>query len=100
MRRKQLAIAGMAALTLLAFTSSKAEEVMKQTAASRQASKARGHTNQDNEGPPDIAAGTTTGAAGQKEGDNKPLLDSGTMDKAAKESNDALKKMDKVLDGF
>lgn len=97
---KQLAVAGVTTLALLAFTSSLAEEITKQTAASRQVSKARGQVNQDNDGSANFTSGITTSPAGQKEGDNTPLLDSGAMDKAAKETSDTLKKMDKVLDGF
>lgn len=100
MKTRQLMTAGVAALALLTYTCSSAEETTKPTAASKQASKARSHANQDNEGSADTTSGATSSTAGQKDSDNTHLLDTSTMDKTARDTNDALKKMDKVLDGF
>ena len=91
-----------AALSLLAFANCQAEEgAAKQSAASRQAAKARDQaTRQDKEGPPDLATAATAGAAGQKEGDRMPVLDSPVIDKAARDTGDNWKKLDKALDRF
>lgn len=97
----QLIVAGAAAFALLAFANCQAEENVKQSAASRQAAKARDYgSRQDKEGPPDAAAASTTGAAGLKDGDKTPLLDSPVVEKAAKDMGDNWKKLDKALDRF
>lgn len=94
-------VTGAAALSLLAHANCQAAENTKQSVASRQASKARDQaTRQDKEGPPDVASAATTGAAGQKEGDRMPVLDSPVVEKAAKDTGDNWKKLDKVLDRF
>ena len=100
MKTHRLVVAGATALSLFAFANCQAEE-NKQSAASRQASKARDYGNrQDKEGPPDIAAASAASAAEQKDGDKMPVLDSPVVDKAAKDTGDNWKKMDKVLDRF
>ena len=99
MKNTNLIVAGAAVLSLLAFTNCRAEEPAKQSASSRQASKARDYaTRQDKEGPPDVAAASSSSAAGQKEGDKTPVLDTQAIDKAAKDTGDSWKKMDKLLD--
>jgi len=93
--------AGVAALSLFAFAHCQAEEANKQSAASKLSSKARDHAQrQDQEGPPSVAAAATTGAAGQVDGDKMPVVDSPVVDKAAKDTGDNWKKMDKMLDRF
>jgi len=90
-----------AALSLFAFANCQAEEANKQSAASRLSSKARDHAQrQGQEGPPSVAAAATTGAAGQAEGDKMPVVDSQVVDKAARDTGDNWKKMDKILDRF
>lgn len=94
-------MAAAAAFSLLAIAPSQADDGGKQSAASRQAAKARDYaTRQDKEGPPDVAAASSAGAAGQKEGDKMPVLDTQAIDKAAKNTGDNWKKLDKVLDRF
>lgn len=101
MNAYQLILTGAAALALLAFANCQAEEGSKQSAASRQASKAHDYANrQDQEGPPDVPAATSTSATGQKDGERTPLLDGQVVDKAAKDTGDNWKKLDKVLDRF
>ena len=99
---KPLIVTSAAALALLAFSPCQAaEDGGKQSAASRQSSKARDYaTRQDKEGPPDVAAASSASASGQKDGDKMPVLDSPVVDKAAKDTGDNWKKMDKVLDRF
>jgi len=93
-------VAGLAALSLFAFANCQAEEGKKESVASRQASKAREYgSRQDKEGPTDVAA-ATTGATGQQGGDKTPVLDGPVVDKAAKDTGDNWKKMDKMLDRF
>jgi len=102
MKPHQLILTSTAALALLAFFPCQAaEEGSKQSAASRQSSKARDYaTRQEKEGPPDVAAASSTSTSGQKDGDKMPVLDSPVVDKAAKDTGDNWKKMDKVLDRF
>lgn len=101
MRTHQLLVGGAAAISLLAFDPCLADEGGKQSAASRQAAKAREYGNRaDKEGPPDVAAAASADAAGQKAGDKTPLLDSPALDKAAKETADNWKKMDKMLNSY
>lgn len=102
MKPRHLILTATAALALLAFSPCQAaEEGGRQSAASRQSSKARDYaTRQDKEGPPDVAAASSAGASGQKDGDKMPALDSPVVDKAAKDTGDNWKKMDKVLDRF
>lgn len=101
MKTHRLVVAGATALSLFAFANCQAEE-NKQSAASRQASKARDYGNrQDKEGPPDIAAASSSGgAATRTDGDKMPVLDNPAVDKAAKDTGDNWKKMDKLLDRF
>jgi hypothetical protein len=101
MKPHQLIVTSAAALALLAFSDCQAEEGSKQSAASRQSSKARDYaTRQDKDGPPDITAASTTSVAGQKDGDKAPVLDSPVVENAAKDAGDNWKKMGKVLDRF
>ncbi len=102
MKNTRLVVTGAAVFSLLAFnTVCRAEEPAKQSASARQASKARDYaTRQDKEGPPDVAAASSSGAAGQKDGDKTPVLDTQAIDKAAKDTGDSWKKMDKLLDRF
>jgi hypothetical protein len=99
MKTARLIMAGFGALSLLVLANAQAEETAKQSASSRQASKARDYANrQDKEGPPDVAAATSV--AGQKEGEKMPVLDSPVVEKAAKDTGDNWKKMERVLDRF
>ncbi|MDO8788566.1 MAG: hypothetical protein Q7J42_10900 [Sulfuritalea sp.] len=103
MKTHRLIVTGAAALSLLAFATCQAEEGSKQSASSRQASKARDYaTRQDKESPPDVAPATATAgtANGQKESDKMPAVDSQMLDKAAKDTGDNWKKLEKVLDRF
>lgn len=101
MKNTRLIVAGAATLSLLAFAHCQAEETSKQSASSRQASKARDYaTRQDKEGPPDVAAASSGDATGQKDGDKTPVLDTQGVDKAARDTGDNWKKMDKLLDRF
>lgn len=101
MKADQLFLAGLAAFSLLAFANCQAEEASKPSAASKQAAKARDYSSrQEKEGPADVATATSSAAAGQKEGDKTPVLDSQVVDKAAKDTGDNWKKLDKVLDRF
>jgi hypothetical protein len=101
MKKTRFIVAGAATLSLLAFANCQAEEPAKQSASSRQSSKARDYaTRQDKEGPADVAAASSSGAAGQKDGDKTPVLDTQVIDKAAKDTGDNWKKMDKLLDRF
>lgn len=103
MKASQLIAAGAAAVSFLIAANCLAEEPVKQSAASRQASKARDYGNrQDKESQPDAATATTatTGASPQKEVDKLPTLDTQVIDKAAKDTGDNWKKLDKVLDRF
>ena len=96
----RLVAAGVAAVSLLAFAPCQGEDGGKQSAASRQAAKARDYaTRQEKEGPPDVAAASST-AAGRKDDEKMPVLDTQTIDKAAKDTGDNWKKLDKVLDRF
>ncbi|MCX7148198.1 MAG: hypothetical protein NTY05_02130 [Rhodocyclales bacterium] len=100
MKTHQLIVTGAAALSLLAFANCQAEEGSKQSASSRQASKARDYANrQDKESPPDVAPASTT-TSGQKDGDKLPAVDTQMVDKAAKDTGDNWKKLEKVLDRF
>ena len=100
MKTHQLIVASAAALSLLAFANCQAEEGSKQSASSRQASKARDYANrQDKESPPD-AAPASAAKDGQKEGDKMPVVDAQMLDKAAKDTGDNWKKLEKVLDRF
>jgi hypothetical protein len=101
MKTLRLIVTGAAALALLTFGNSQAEEIKKPSAAARQASKARDYaTRDDKEGPADVAAGSTAAAAGQKEGAQAPVLETQAVDKAAKDTGETWKKLDKVLDRF
>lgn len=101
MKILRLIVSGATALGLLAFGQCQAEEIKKPSAAARQASKARDYaTRDDKEGPADVAAGSTAAAAGQKEGAQTPVLDTQAVDKAATETGQTWKKLDKVLDRF
>lgn len=101
MKTGRLIVTGAAAVALLAFAHCQAEENVKQSAAARQAAKARDYGNRpDKEGPADVAAASTTGAAGLKDGDKTPVLDSPVVEKAAKDMGDNWKKLDKALDRF
>lgn len=101
MKASQLIAASAAAVSFLIAANCLAEEAAKQSAASRQASKARDYGNrQDKESPPDVAAASANGASAQKEGDKLPTLDTQVIDKAAKDTSDNWKKLNKVLDRF
>lgn len=101
MTTHRFVLAGAVIVSLLAYANCGAEESSKQSAASRQAAKARDYGNrQDKESPADVVDATTTGVAGLKEGDKTPVLDSPVVDKAAKDTGANWKKMDKVLDRF
>lgn len=102
MQVHQFILAGAVTLSLLAFGSAQAtEEGSKPSAAARQAAKARDYASRpEKEGPADVAAASSAAAAGQKEGDKTPLLDSPVIDKAAKDVGDNWKKMDRALDRF
>lgn len=101
MKLYRLVVTSAAALSLVAFAHCQAEEGNKQSTASRQASKARDYANRQNQdGPTDVAAAATSDASGQKDGDKTPVLDSQVVDKAAKDTGDNWKKLDKVLDRF
>lgn len=101
MKPRQFVAASTATLALLAFLPCHAEDGNKQSAASRLSSKARDYaTREDKEGPPDVAAASTASVAGQKDGEKMPVLDSPVVDKAARDTGDNWKKMDKVLDRF
>lgn len=101
MKKPRLIVAGAATLSLLAFSHCQAEEPSKQSASSRLSSKARDYaTRQDKEGPPDVATASSSGAAGQKDGDKTTVLDTQVIDKAARDTGDSWKKMDKLLDRF
>lgn len=101
MTTQRLVLAGAAIVSLLAYADCGAAENAKQNAASQQAAKARDHGNrQDKEGPTDVAESATADAAGLKEGDKTPVLDSPVVDKASKDTGANWKKMDKLLDRF
>lgn len=96
-----LAASGAAALALLAWAPAQADDNTRQSASARQSAKARDYaTRQDKEGPPDIATASSADPAAQKPGEKMPVLDSPVVDKAAKDTGDNWKKMDKVLDRF
>ena len=100
MKTHQLIVTSAAALSLLAFANCQAEEGSKQSASSRQASKARDYANrQDRESSPDVAPASTT-TTEQKDGDKMPVVDAPMVDKAAKDTGDNWKKLEKVLDRF
>jgi hypothetical protein len=99
MKISRLLLAGLGVFSLLALANAQAEETVKQSAGARQAAKAREYgSRQDKEGPPDVAAATSV--AGQKEGEKMPVLDSPVVEKAAKDTGDNWKKMERVLDRF
>jgi hypothetical protein len=101
MKTSPLLMAGVAASVLLTVTVCQAEEPGKQSVAAKQAAKARDFSaRQEKEGPADVAGASSTAAAGQKDGDKTPVLDSRVVDKAAQDTGDSWKKMDKVLDRF
>ncbi|TRZ97963.1 MAG: hypothetical protein D4R84_04455 [Rhodocyclaceae bacterium] len=100
MKAHRLIVTSAAALSLLAFANCQAEEGSKQSASSRQASKARDYGNrQEKESPPDAAPASTT-TTGQKDDDKLPEVDTRMVDKAAKDTGDNWKKLEKVLDRF
>ena len=100
MKTHRLIVTSAATLSLLAFATCQAEESSRQSASSRQASKARDYANrQDKENPPDVASPSTT-TSGQKDGDKMPVVDAPMVDKAAKDTGDNWKKLEKVLDRF
>lgn len=101
MKTHQLIVTSTAALSLLAFANCQAEETSKQSASSRQASKAREYANRpDKESPPDVAAAPNSSTSGQKDGDKMPAVDAQMVDKAAKDTGDNWKKLEKILDRF
>lgn len=100
MKASQLIAASAAAVSFLIAANCLAEEAVKQSAASRQASKARDYGNRQDKESQSDAATATTGASPQKEVDKLPTLDTQVIDKAAKDTGDNWKKLDKVLDRF
>lgn len=101
MKTPRLIVTGAAALSLLAFANCQAEEGSKQSASARQASKARDYaTRQDKESPPDAAPAASTATSGQKDADKLPEVDTQMLDKAARDTGDNWKKLEKVLDRF
>jgi hypothetical protein len=101
MKTSPLVLTGAAVFALLTFANCQAEEAGKQSVAAKQAAKARDYSaRQEKEGPADVGAGSSTAAAGQKDGDKTSVLDGKVVDKAAQDTGDSWKKMDKVLGRF
>lgn len=101
MASSRFILAGIMVLSLSTSAITLAEEASKQSAASRQSAKARDYANrQDKDGPSDVAAASAVDSADPKDGGKLPALDSPVVDKAAKDTGDNWKKLDKVLDRF
>lgn len=101
LKARQIGAAIVAAGMVLAFGNGIAAEGNKQSAASRQASKARDSaTRDDKEGPAEATSNRNAAVAEQKDSSKMPALDSPVIEKAAKDTGDNWKKLDKVLDRF
>jgi|GEM_PF-3896513 len=99
MKTSQIAIAVVTAVSLLALSNAWGEDSPRQSAASKQSSKARDFANRgDREGPSDMASGTSSSEAGLKGGDKTPATDSPALEKSTKDFSETIRKLDKMLD--
>jgi hypothetical protein len=101
MKAGRLGVTAVTAMALLAFGNCTAAEGNKQSAASRQSSKARDYATRDEkEAPAEVQGNRTAAVVEQKDGDKMPALDSPVVEKAARDTGENWKKLDKVLDRF